>query len=105
VTLLCTLVIAIPAALLASMLKSSYFWLQVTAVVLIIGFLALDDYISLVNAALMGLNASNTWAQTYANTYILDTFTMVIRCFIFYCKNLNLKSFFRIKIESFDNFV
>jgi hypothetical protein len=46
--------------------------------VLIIAFLALDDYISLVNAALMGLDASNVWAQTYANTYVLDTFAMVI---------------------------
>ncbi len=47
-------------------------------VVLIIAFLALDDYVSLVNAALMGLDASNTWAQTYVNTFVLDTFTMVI---------------------------
>ncbi len=77
-SLLCTIIIAIPAAVLASMLKSSYFCLQVTGVVLIIAFLALDDYVSLVNAALMGLDASNTWAQTYANTYVLDTFTMVI---------------------------
>jgi hypothetical protein len=59
------------------MLKSSYYCLQVTAVVLIVAFLALDDYISLVNAALMGLSASNVWAQTYANTYVLDTFAMV----------------------------
>jgi hypothetical protein len=44
------------------MLKSSYLCLQVTGVVLIIAFLALDDYISLVNAALMGIDASNTWA-------------------------------------------
>jgi hypothetical protein len=65
------------------MLKSSYFCLQVTGVVLIIAFLALDDYVSLVNAALMGLDASNTWAQTYADTYILDTFTIVIERF--YC--------------------
>jgi hypothetical protein len=65
------------------MLKSSYFCLQVTGVVLIIAFLALDDYVSLVNAALMGLDASNSWAQTYANTYVLDTFTMVIGRF--YC--------------------
>ncbi len=82
-TLLCALIIAIPTALLASMLKSSYFCLQVTGVVLIIAFLALDDYVSLVNAALMGLDASNTWAQTYADTYILDTFTIVIERF--YC--------------------
>ncbi len=82
-TLLCALIIAIPTALLASMLKSSYFCLQVTGVVLIIAFLALDDYVSLVNAALMGLDASNSWAQTYANTYVLDTFTMVIGRF--YC--------------------
>jgi hypothetical protein len=65
------------------MLKSSYFCLQVTGVVLIIAFLALDDYVSLVNAALMGLDASNTWAQTYANTYVLDTFTMVIGRFYY----------------------
>ncbi len=82
-TLLCTLVIAIPSAVLALMLKSSYFCLQVTGVVLIIAFLALDDYVSLVNAALMGLDASNTWAQTYANTYVLDTFTMVIGRFYY----------------------
>ncbi len=78
-SLLCAIIIAIPAAVLASMLKSSYSCLKVTGVVLIIAFLALDDYVSLVNAALMGLDASNTWAQTYANTYVLDTFTMVIR--------------------------
>jgi hypothetical protein len=83
VTLICALFIAIPTTVLASMLKSSYFCLQVTGVVLIIGFLALDDYISLVNAALMGLDASNSWAQTYANTYVLDTFTMVIRRFYY----------------------
>jgi hypothetical protein len=52
-------------------------------VVSIIALLALDDYISLVNAALMGLDASNTWAETYANTYILDTFTMVIEKFYY----------------------
>ncbi len=82
-TLICALIIAIPSAVLASMLKSSYFCLQVTGVVLIIAFLALDDYVSLVNAALMGLDASNTWAQTYANTYVLDTFTMVIERFYY----------------------
>jgi hypothetical protein len=72
-----------PSALLASMLKSSYFCVQAMGVLLIIAFLALDDYISLVNAALMGLDASNTWAQTYANTYVLDTFTMVIERFYY----------------------
>ncbi len=77
-TLLCALFIAIPSAVLASMLKSSYFCLQAMGVVLIIAFLALDDYVSLVNAALMGLDASNTWAETYVNTFVLDTFTMVI---------------------------
>ncbi len=77
-TLLCALFIAIPSAVLASMLKSSYFCLQALGVLLIIAFLALDDYVSLVNAALMGLDASNTWAQTYVNTFVLDTFTMVI---------------------------
>jgi hypothetical protein len=25
-----------------------------------------------------GLDASNTWAETYVNTFVLDTFTMVI---------------------------
>ena len=83
-TLLCALVLAVPIAIFASMLKSSYFCLQVTGVVLIVAFLALDDYISLVNAALMGLDASNTWAQTYANTYVLDTFTMVIERFLLF---------------------
>ncbi len=82
-TLLCVFAITIPTTALASMLKSSYFCLQVTGVVLVIAFLALDDYISLVNAALMGLDASNTWAQTYANTYILDTFTLVILKFYY----------------------
>ncbi len=82
-TLLCALIIAIPAAVLALMLKSSYFCLQVTGVVLIIALLALDDYVSLVNAALMGLDASNTWAQTYADSYILDTFTIVIERFYY----------------------
>ncbi len=77
-TLLCALFIAIPSAVLASMLKSSYFCLQALGVLLIIAFLALDDYVSLVNAALMGLDASNTWAETYLNTFVLDTFTMVI---------------------------
>jgi hypothetical protein len=65
------------------MLKSSYFCLQVTGAVLIIALLALDDYVSLVNAALMGLDASNTWAQTYADSYILDTFTIVIERFYY----------------------
>jgi hypothetical protein len=78
ITLLCSLLIIIPTTILASMLKSSHRYVQITAVVLIIAFLALDDYISLVNAALMGLDASNMWAQTYANTYVLDTFAMVI---------------------------
>jgi hypothetical protein len=105
VTLLCALVIAIPSAVLASMLKSSYFCLQVTGVVLIIGFLALDDYISLVNAALMGLDASNTWAQTYANTYILDTFTMVIRKFYYLLKKFKLKIIFFKSTESLGNFI
>jgi hypothetical protein len=73
----------IPTTILASMLKSSYLCLQVTGVVLIIAFLALDDYVSLVNAALMGLDASNTWAQTYINSYVLDTFTMVIGIFYY----------------------
>ncbi len=82
-TLLCALVIAIPTGVLAWMLKSSYYCLQVTGVILIIAFLALDDYVSLVNAALMGLDASNTWAQTYANTYVLDTFTLVIGSFYY----------------------
>ncbi len=82
-TLLCALIIAIPTAVLASMLKSSHYCLQVMGVVSIIALLALDDYISLVNAALMGLDASNTWAETYANTYILDTFTMVIEKFYY----------------------
>ncbi len=82
-TLLCVFAITIPTTALASMLKSGYFCLQVTGVVLIIAFLALDDYVSLVNAALMGLDASNTWAQTYANTYILDTFTLVIGRFYY----------------------
>ncbi len=82
-TLLCALIIAIPTALLASMLKSCYLCLQVTGVVLIIAFLALDDYVSLVNAALMGIDASNTWAQTYADSYILDTFTIVIERFYY----------------------
>ncbi len=77
-TLLCALIIEIPTAVLASMLKSSYFCRKAMGVLLIIAFLALDDYVSLVNAALMGLDASNTWAETYANAFVLDTFTMVI---------------------------
>jgi hypothetical protein len=50
----------------------------------IVTFLALDDYISLVNAALMGLDASNMWAQTYFNTFVLDTFATVIKLGFFF---------------------
>ncbi len=75
-------------------------------VVLIVAFLALDDYISLVNAALMGLDASNTWAQTYANSYVLDTFTMVIESLYLFIViyKLIINHFFK-STESFGNFI
>jgi hypothetical protein len=60
--LICALAVAIPLDILTWLLRKKNCFLQLIAIILILFVLILDIYISLTNAALMGVDASNAWA-------------------------------------------
>lgn len=77
VSIICALVLGIPLAIISVLFKVQNRVVKWFAVLLSIGVLAVCVYVSLVNAAIMGLDLSNQWAVTYISTYITDTFMMV----------------------------
>jgi hypothetical protein len=84
VSVISAIFLGVPLALFEFLLKHSNRYFQSIGVTLTLLFLALDLYISLANAALMGLDSSNVWAEAYFSSFLLSTFMTVILIIILF---------------------
>lgn len=73
ISLIISIFISLPVAIIKKLL-SGITVLKLLGLVFYIGILLVSIFLTLTNAALMGIEASNNWAFAYISTNILDIF-------------------------------
>lgn len=69
---------AIPVAILTELFSHKNIIVKIIGYVIYLLIFLLSFYIMIVNAAIMGVEESNSWAYSYFISFIVDTFALEI---------------------------